>query len=148
PVTLAARSTEIGTLELYCVAREGDNRWRLEFNVRELVQDEEEGEEATGGEDQIGDVWPEDRVQAAAALIRGVYTGGLPLRPQDLTNALELALEAKRDEWPTGLCRRLWEVLMELAEQRRRSPAHLNRWYNLTGFCLRPGFGDSLDRFR
>ena len=35
PVTLAARSTAIGTLELYCVAREGGNRWRLEFNVRD-----------------------------------------------------------------------------------------------------------------
>jgi hypothetical protein len=37
---------------------------------------------------------------------------------------------------------------MECADQRRRSPAHLNRWYNLVGFCLRPGFGDPVDRFR
>ncbi len=28
PVTLAARSTAIGTLELYCVSQEGGNRWR------------------------------------------------------------------------------------------------------------------------
>ncbi len=147
PVTLAARSTEIGTLELFCVAKEGDNRWRLEFNVRELVKDEEETEEGSA-EAGLTDVWPEDRVQAAAALIRGVYTGTVNLKPQELTNALEPALEARRDEWPTGLCRRLWEVLMELADERRRSPAHLNRWFNLVGFCLRPGFGDSLDRFR
>ena len=39
PVTLAARCTEIGTLELYCVAKEGNNRWRLEFNVRDIVKD-------------------------------------------------------------------------------------------------------------
>jgi len=26
---------EIGTLELWCVARESDRRWKLEFNVRE-----------------------------------------------------------------------------------------------------------------
>src|SRR5205085_7405732 len=38
--------------------------------------------------------------------------------------------------------------LSEVAEQRRRSPAHLSRWYHLVGFALRPGFGDSLDRFR
>jgi molecular chaperone DnaK (HSP70) len=147
PVTLAARSTEIGTLELFCVAKEGDNRWRLEFNVRELVQDDEPGEESSS-EGQLTDVWPEDKVQEAARLIRGVYDGRLDLRPQELINALEPALEARRDEWPTGLCRRLWEILMELTDQRRRSPAHLNRWYNLIGFCLRPGFGDSLDRFR
>jgi hypothetical protein len=35
-----------------------------------------------------------------------------------------------------------------VAEQRRRSPGHLSRWYHLVGYCLRPGFGDPLDRFR
>src|SRR6516225_4725768 len=39
PVTLAVRCTAIGTLELFCVARDGQNRWRLEFNVRDLVQE-------------------------------------------------------------------------------------------------------------
>ena len=37
--------------------------------------------------------------------------------PQELTKALEAALDAPRDEWPTGLCRRLWEFLAEVAEQ-------------------------------
>ena len=36
-VTLAARCTEIGTLELFCVGKDGNNRWRLEFNVRDIV---------------------------------------------------------------------------------------------------------------
>ena len=31
PKTVA---TEIGTLELYCVERDGPGRWKLEFNVR------------------------------------------------------------------------------------------------------------------
>src|SRR5207237_1613189 len=87
---------------------------------------------------------------AAARLSREVYlepkeSGPLP---QDLTKMLEAALDAPRHEWPTGLCRRLWEFLAEVAEQRRRSPAHLSRWYHLVGYCLRPGFGDSLDKFR
>src|SRR5262249_13142994 len=38
--------------------------------------------------------------------------------------------------------------LAEVADERRRSPAHLSRWYHLVGYCLRPGFGDSLDRYR
>jgi molecular chaperone DnaK (HSP70) len=37
PVTLKARVTEIGTLELWCVEREGGRRWKLEYNVREAV---------------------------------------------------------------------------------------------------------------
>ena len=146
PVTLAARCTEVGTLELYCVAREGGNRWRLEFNVREVMN--EDGQ-ALAEEAGLTDVWPETQVQEAARLIRTVYTPGQTERkPQELTNALEPALEAPRLEWPTGLCRRLWDFLLEVADHRRLSPAHLNRWYNLVGFCLRPGFGDPVDRFR
>jgi molecular chaperone DnaK (HSP70) len=150
PVTLAARSTEIGTLELWCVAREGSNRWRLEFNVRDIVKD---AQPAETGEDRGGqaltDVWPETQVQEAARLIRATYAEGADSpTPQELTRALEAALDAPRLQWPTGLCRRLWDFLAEVAEHRRRSPAHLSRWFNLVGFVLRPGFGDSLDRYR
>jgi hypothetical protein len=35
PVRLESRVTEIGTLELWCVSREGEQRWKLEFNIRE-----------------------------------------------------------------------------------------------------------------
>ena len=151
PVTLAARSTEIGTLELYCVAREGSNRWRLEFNVRDIVK-ESSGEPGGGANDAspaITDVWPEAQVQEAARLIRAVFAeGAAEPDPRDVTKALESALDASRQNWPTGLCRRLWDFLLEVAEHRKRSPAHLSRWYHLVGFVLRPGFGDPRDRFR
>src|SRR5262249_35622004 len=35
PVTLESRVTEIGTLELWCNAKVGDHRWKLELNIRE-----------------------------------------------------------------------------------------------------------------
>jgi hypothetical protein len=152
PVTLAAKSTEIGTLELWCVAKDGHNRWRLEFNVRDIVNDDgSTGPESgpTGDSESLRDVWPETQVQEAARLIHGVYEDKKsPLEPRLLTKALETALEASRDDWPTGLCRRLWEFLAAVAEHRRRTPAHLSRWYHLTGYCLRPGFGDPVDIFR
>jgi hypothetical protein len=34
PVWLQSRVTEIGTLELWCVARLGERKWKLEFNIR------------------------------------------------------------------------------------------------------------------
>jgi hypothetical protein len=150
PVTLAARCTEVGTLELWCVAKEGGNRWRLEFNVRDIVKDEGTPGGGDGqAENAVTDVWPESQVQEAARLIRATYNDPDPqLRPQELTKALEAALEAPRHEWPTGLCRRLWEFLAEVAEQRRQSPPHLSRWFHLVGYCLRPGFGDALDKYR
>jgi molecular chaperone DnaK (HSP70) len=35
PVTLESRVTETGTLELWCVSRDGQQRWKLELNIRE-----------------------------------------------------------------------------------------------------------------
>ena len=35
PVRLEAHVTEVGTLELWCVARDGRGRWKLEYSVRE-----------------------------------------------------------------------------------------------------------------
>jgi hypothetical protein len=35
PITLESRVTEIGTLELWCKAKAGSNRWKLELNIRE-----------------------------------------------------------------------------------------------------------------
>jgi molecular chaperone DnaK (HSP70) len=172
PITLAAKCTEIGTLELFCVSKEG-NRWKLEFNVRDVLETNDD--EETTASMTVVDVFPEEKVTAAGEMIRATYlsppsllgkgAGGLghetspnPLtpfpqgkgeqNPSDLTKHLEAALEAGRQDWPTGLCRRVWDFLAEVAEQRGRSPGHLARWYNLAGFCLRPGFGDPLDRYR
>ena len=39
PVYLESRVTEVGTLELWCVAKESDRRWKLEFNLREAQED-------------------------------------------------------------------------------------------------------------
>jgi molecular chaperone DnaK (HSP70) len=35
PVRLESHVTELGTLELWCVSRDGEQRWKLEFNIRE-----------------------------------------------------------------------------------------------------------------
>ncbi len=145
PVTLAARSTEIGTLELSCVTKD-NNRWKLEFNVRDVVKERRAASDDSV-EPTIVDVFPEEKLQSAGELIRACYSGGA-VTPQELTKRLEVALEAGRNDWPAGLCRRLWDYLVEVAEQRTKSPAHLSRWYNLAGFSLRPGFGDPIDRYR
>ncbi|HZZ77794.1 MAG TPA: Hsp70 family protein [Gemmataceae bacterium] len=39
PVHLHSKVTEVGTLELWCISRDGKQKWKLEFNVRER-QDE------------------------------------------------------------------------------------------------------------
>jgi molecular chaperone DnaK (HSP70) len=38
PVHLHSKVTEVGTLELSCISRDGKQRWKLEFNVRERAE--------------------------------------------------------------------------------------------------------------
>ena len=38
PVRLESRVTEIGTLEVWCVSRDGGQRWKLELNIREKTE--------------------------------------------------------------------------------------------------------------
>src|SRR5262245_12419250 len=153
PVTLAAKCTEIGTLELYCESKEG-NRWRLEFNVRDVLREPSKEEEEAQESAAVVDVFPEEKVPAGGALVAQVFgdaapaEGAPPVTTSDLPKLLEAALESPRNDWPTGLCRRLWEFLEAHAAGRGKSPAHLARWYNLTGYVLRPGFGDPVDRYR
>ena len=57
-------------------------------------------------------------------------------------------LLGKREEWNYSLTRRLVDVLLEGMKHRRRSAEHERVWFNLTGYCLRPGYGDALDHAR
>jgi hypothetical protein len=37
-VSLQVAITEIGTLEIFCLAKSGNHRWKLEFNVRDAIK--------------------------------------------------------------------------------------------------------------
>ena len=50
--------------------------------------------------------------------------------------------------WPLPVIRALADTLLEAVAGRYKSPAHEVRWLNLTGFCVRPGFGSALDEWR
>jgi hypothetical protein len=39
PVRLETRVTELGTLEVWCVSRDGANRWKLELNIRDNMRE-------------------------------------------------------------------------------------------------------------
>ena len=52
PVLLQSRVTEVGTLELFCVARDDNRQWRLEFNIRDSDEEtsDEEGSDEEGSD--------------------------------------------------------------------------------------------------
>ena len=61
---------------------------------------------------------------------------------------LEAALGFGKHAWPVSAVRPLADVLLDGADGRQISPRHEARWLNLFGYCLRPGFGATLDEHR
>ena len=137
PVQLAAALSELGTLEMFCVAEDGSGqRWRLEFQLR--------------GEEEAPDVVHPHVDDAIKRIDRifGTRNQQVEVREvRQLRGALEHVLGG-RERWETPLLRRLFDALMERAKGRRRSAEHERVWLNLAGWCLRPGFGDPLDDWR
>ncbi len=136
-VALHARLTEIGTLDLWCSEIGGRRSWRLQFDVRSATQTDVAAHESAAEQEGFIDeaVWLE-----CEKLIRGVFGPGGNDKPEGLIKRLTAATGMNRNAWPTSLCRRMWEALMEVEAGRRRGPVHEARWLNLLGFALRPGF--------
>jgi molecular chaperone DnaK (HSP70) len=137
-VQLIAQLTEVGTLEVDCVAADDPaRRWRLAFQLR--------------GDDAAAQTRLHPRFPEAAARLERFYgaraTEVDAKEIKSLRNDLERWL-GRRDNWETPLLRELFGVLWAGARRRRRSADHERLWFSLTGYCLRPGFGDPLDDWR
>lgn len=150
PVYLRARLTEIGTLELWCAAVEGDDRWRLEFDLR------------SGGAEQTSEITTTEAMPARfgeARLFVELFYGNKPpvipssalsIAPKEVKHlwaALERVL-GPRDAWPLPVLRELSTALLAGLGRRRRTADHEKIFCQLLGYCLRPGFGYSLDEWR
>ncbi|MDG2307338.1 MAG: Hsp70 family protein [Candidatus Binatia bacterium] len=150
PVYLRVHLTETGTLEVWCLSRNTDHRWRLSFDLRART-----GQEGATGPDADGSVpddtqeliVPDDSVDAALSLLDACFSGD-EIEPVQITRRLEEALAAGKDAWPLACIRRLLDRLLELEKGRHRTPDHEARWFNLAGFLLRPGWGEERDSWR
>ena len=147
PVHLQATLTEIGTLELWCVADATGERWRLEFELRGGLVD---------GPATVTASMPAAFAEARHWVER--IFGGKPrplaglkgVPPKDekqLWASLERTL-GPREDWDLPVLRELWSVLFAGAARRRRSAAHERLYFQLLGYTLRPGFGYALDEWR
>lgn len=142
PVKLTASLTEVGTLEMHCIATDdAARRWRLEFQLR--------GDAPGHGDDAASARHP--RLDQAIELIERSFgskaAGVTPKDTRRLRAQLEQVLGA-REDWDVALARELFDALLARARRRRRSADHERAWLNLAGYCLRPGFGHPLDAWR
>jgi hypothetical protein len=144
-VHLHAKLTEIGTLELWCSDIGGDRTWRLQFDVRSATQTDVSAHETDAEAEGFLD---EAAVAACQKVLNETFGPAGKDDPNTLVKRLAIASGSERNEWPTSLLRRLWEMLMELEPGRRKSPPHEARWLNLLGYALRPGYGLAVDDWR
>lgn len=150
PVRLAAKVTEVGTIELWCLSRTDDRRWRLQIHLRGGSGPANPPMSVTGSEaDAV--VVEQSELDAAIEAVRVAFASPAPAEefgPARLVKRLEELIDEPRDRWPPSALRALWEPLREAAERRLQSPRHESRWMNLAGYCLRPGTGFPLDETR
>ncbi len=147
-VRLEVHISELGALEIYCVDRgppagtapgAAPETWKLAFDMR------------SGGaaptQEAVADAAPHPRTEEAKALLQRAFrTGAQHLAT--LMRDLEALLEARRDDWSMMTARALFDALVEVAPERKKTPDHEQRWLNLAGFLLRPGTGAPLDAWR
>jgi len=139
-VRLAASLTEIGTLQMRCIAEGRDKKWLLEFQLR------------TSGRTTLGMSGSLPvRFDEAAELVDRIFGARRQQVDSKEVRNLRRNLETilgERDDWPTAALRELFGILWASAKRRRRSVDHEGVWLNLAGFCLRPGYGYPLDDWR
>lgn len=146
PVRLGIALTAIGTIELWLESQQTEHRWSLEFQLKS----------ASGQENSLLTMQKQQRqdetfthayLEEAKQLIEETFTG-TTIKPGQLMEKLEERLGINRREWSPSLLRQLWDPLLKVIAQRKRSSDYEARWWNVVGFMLRPGFGFPLDDFR
>lgn len=146
-VVLDVRYTELGTLELWLLAPDTGHRWRLQFQLRGAARTEGDDEVRT----ETAVAIDAKELAEAERLVRDTFAGSdAPSRvtPETLMAQLEARLGIGKHAWPVAAVRPLADVLLVEADGRKRSARHESRWLNLLGYCLRPGFGATLDEHR
>ena len=142
-VYLETSLNESGALELWLKSIDTEHSWQLRFDLRNI---HEEGQSQSASSDTTLN---EDAIKIAQELLSTTFSQAKSNDVNSIMKNLEAALELKRKEWSLPLCRRLADILLDFdLDKLRKSAITEARFYNLLGFLMRPGFGDSNDQFR
>ena len=145
-IRISGRLTEIGTLDLWCATLDGSERWKLQFDVRSAVRTDVAAHEASAADAE--GIVDADTLRLVETILISVFGPNGKDKPGGLAKRIAVEINTSRSDWPTSLLREIWRILIDLADGRRKSPAHEASWLNLIGFSLRPGFGYAMDDWR
>ena len=139
PVTLGAEYTEMGSLSMFCRSAVSEHQWKLQFQLRNASS-------AAVSEDT--EVYDDASINEACRVIETAFSSSAGNDLNRIAKTIEGVVEQRKMNWPLNFLRRLADKLIEMAPTRQISAEHEGRWLNLTGFCMRPGFGDAFDEER
>jgi hypothetical protein len=138
--------TPIGTLDISLKSLKTDHTWKLEFQVRGISgQDHGLVANKPSSTDQT---FHADYLKNAEAIVQQTFGSKSTLKPEKLMDRLEETIQMSRREWPPSVMRGLADAVLKSSAFRKITQVYLERWWNLVGFLLRPGFGFALDDFR
>lgn len=147
PVHVSVTLTALGTIDIAIKAVKNELRWSLEFQVRNVHGQEDALAALSAAVPAQCDVALSSAdTRQASELVTQAFAPGADI--EALNGQLEQLFDAPRKLWQLSALRSLWEALLKSHEKRQSSATKESRWWNLTGFCLRPGYGYPLDDFR
>jgi molecular chaperone DnaK (HSP70) len=155
-VIVNTKILETGRLVISCTEKDNSiQEWFLDFNLRSFVHKyEQETNSSLFAKNQKNVIHDDslEKIEKAKAEILKFY--GKPdhdLRgesPKGLFRKLEKILQTDRIDWSLYELRALWSALSQGITKRHRSKQHETVWLALSGYCLRPGYGEALDEIR
>ena len=149
-VELQGELTEIGTLELFCVEVDGVERrpHKLGFDLKPRAESVPPPPSMRPQPSRRATAGALDEAKNKLDRVFGKPQGDVdPREAKGLVRELERIL-GERPTWPTSIVRPLYDLVREGASARKRSADHERVFWSLSGYLLRPGFGDPLDEAR
>lgn len=145
-VRLGIRLTAIGTLELWLESLTTEHKWALEFQLRSATGQEPILFRSTQA--SRDETFAKGDLENAKETIEALFQTTSVFKPSQIMELLEAQIGVSKREWGPSMLREFWSSLLKVSSQRKLSPEHEARWWNLAGFFLRPGFGFPIDDFR
>lgn len=139
PIIIETQYSELGALSIWCRAKQSEHRWQLRFELREKIKQKEI---------LAIDTLEESQIEYVRDAVRKVFSPNVEESPEKLMQRISEITDRQKEDWPLGMLRELVDLMVSLKKQRGLSPQHESRWLNLTGYAIRPGFGDPLDEHR
>ena len=136
-VWLAVCYSAVGLLEVSVYEASGTH-YPLHFSTREQQLPEQTTQDKPVSLDQRRQRQAEAALEAFFAAEQGVSQ--LKRRLAEIWGPW--------DQWPLPVLRALGDDLLSRCKQRRRSQSREAAWWNLLGYCLRPGTGARVDSWR